>query len=75
MQYSLEKSSVTEYSIPEDVVKVEKQSFESARFLKKITFGSKVTEIGEFAFRFKTSLKSFAVNGNAKYESIDGVFF
>lgn len=51
----------TEYTIPDEVLKIEEYTFYSCYNLTSITIPDKVTEIGQYAFRSCTSLTSINI--------------
>ena len=72
--------SITEFSIPEGVTRIESSYFGGAfggcTSLQSIDIPNSVTEIGNYAFRGCTSLQSiFVAKDNTSLKSVDGVLY
>ncbi len=73
--YPIAKSQ-TEYVIPENTRKIEKNAFFNNSFVEAITISSKITTIATPNFRSCSRLFSFSVaEGNSSFSAIDGVLY
>lgn len=51
------KSSITDITLPNSLVKIEPRAFGSCSELTSMTFGNSIVEIGSYAFEYSTELK------------------